>query len=144
MVVATTAHAVTLGVVAALASGWVAATRSAASQEVVTVAAVGLAVGLLVWAVPWRRTATSWLAVLAGTGAGALVPLVLQGSTTWVLGVVVGGGAAFCAVLGVVVGRTWTGSRARTAPGWGFPAAVAVALVGPVVHVGSQLVLAVW
>jgi hypothetical protein len=137
------AAAVTLGVLAALGAGWVAAARASASTDVVAAGAIALAVALLVWAVPGDRVLVVSASVVAGAAGGALAPMLVDGPGTWVLGAAVGGSAALAAVLGQVLGRAWTAGR-RTGPeGWAFPAGLSVVLVGPVVHVGAQLVVLV-
>lgn len=138
------AATVTLGVLATLASGWVAAARASLSTDVVLMAAVGLSVAVLVWAAPGDRVVLASVAVLAGAGAGAAVPLVVDGSGTWVLGTAVGAGAALCALLGQVVGRAWTAGGTTSGPElWVFPAALSVALAAPVAHLGAQLAVLV-
>lgn len=129
----------TVGVLATFTAGWVAAASATASADVVTMGAVGLSAGLLVWSVPGDRVALGSAAVVAGVLAGALAAGLVDGAGTWVLGVAVGGGAAGCAVLGQVLGRAWTAGARPGPQAWAFPAAVSVAVVGPVVHLGAQL-----
>lgn len=137
------AATVCLGVLATLASGWVAAARASQSTDVVLMAAVGLSVAVLVWAAPGDRVVLASVAVVAGAAAGAVVPLVAGGAGTWVLGVAVGAGAGLCALLGQVMGRAWSGPATPGPEAWAFPAALSVALVGPVAHLGAQLAVLV-
>lgn len=137
--VATTGHAVTLGVFAALAASWVAAARAASGAEVVIVGAAGIAAALLVWALPLDRVLAASLALLAGGGGAVLATLLVDGVTTALFGVVIGMTAAIFAVLGQVLGRAWSAGRHHSADTWGFPGALAVALPAPVVHVCGQL-----
>ena len=138
--VPSTAYAVTLGVLAALASGWIGASQSLGEAEAVAVGAGGLAAGLLVWLIPFDRWICASVAVLAGAGAGAAVAVNVDSTVTWVFGVAVGSAAALFAVLGQVLGRAWSQGRTHAAAGWGFPGAMSIALAAPLVYVGGQLV----
>lgn len=134
--VATTAM---VGVLATFAAGWVAAAAATTSEDVVVMGAAGLAAGLLMWAVPGDRVVLGSASVVAGMAAGALVAGLLDGAGTWLLGVAVGGAAAGCAMLGQVTGRAWAADLRPGPQTWAFPAALSVAMVGPVVHLGVQL-----
>jgi hypothetical protein len=138
--VPSTAYAVTLGVFAALASGWIGGSQSLGEAETVAVGAGGLAAGLLVWLVPIDRWICASLAVLAGAGGGAAVAVNVDSTVTWVFGVAVGSAAALFAVLGQVLGRAWSRGHTHAAAGWGFPGAMSIALAAPLVYVGGQLV----
>ncbi|KQY58381.1 hypothetical protein ASD11_01570 [Aeromicrobium sp. Root495] len=140
--VLSTGLAVSLAVVAALGSGWVSAVRATGGPDVVTVVACAAGLALLVWNLPGDRVVVAGAAVLAGAVAGALVPLLLDDLLTPWFGLVVGPVAAVVAVLGQVLGRGWSRGRLHAAEGWGFPAAAAVALVGPVAHLAGQLATA--
>lgn len=137
------AGTVTLGVLTCLGAGWVAAAGASSSTDVVLAGALALAAALLVWAVPGDRVLVASASVVAGVVAGGAAPLLVDGPGTWVLGSAVGGAAALCAVLGQVLGRAWTVGRSTGPEGWAFPAGLSVVLVGPVVHVGAQLVVLV-
>lgn len=137
--VATTGHAVTLGVFAALAASWVAASRAGSGAEVVVVGSVGVAAALLVWALPVDRVVAASLALIAGGGASVLATMLVDGVTTALFGVVIGMTSAIFAVLGQVLGRAWSAGRHHSADTWGFPGALAVALPAPIVHVCGQL-----
>ena len=68
-----TSYAVSLGVAAAVTSGWIGATQSLGGAPVVAIAAAGLGAGLLVWALPFDRILMASASVLAGAAAGAAV-----------------------------------------------------------------------
>lgn len=133
------AATVLVGVLACLTAGWVAAAAESASIQVVALGAASASAALLVWAAPGDRVLLGSAAVTAGVLAGVVVTLAVDGTGTWVLGVAVGGAAAGCAVLGQVLGRAWGVGAAPGPQTWAFPAALSVALVGPVVHVGAAL-----
>lgn len=140
----TTSHTVTLGLLATLASGWVAASRAPLADQVVVMGVASVAVTLAVWSVVRSGLGLhagpgAAAAVLAGAAAGASVPWLVDGWATWVLGVSIGLGAACSALLGQVVARLWAADRWSSPDGWGLGAALSVALAGPVVHVGAQL-----
>lgn len=142
--VLTTGHTVTLGLLATLASGWVAASRTPLADQVVVMGAASIAVTLLVWSALRSGAGLSpgvgaGVAITAGAAAGAAVPWLVDGWATWVLGVTVGGGAACAALLGQVVARLWGVDRWSAPEGWGLGAALSVCLAGPVVHMGAQL-----
>ncbi|MDX6276443.1 MAG: hypothetical protein QOJ72_571 [Nocardioidaceae bacterium] len=136
--VSTTSYAVALGVFAALTVGWIGAVQSLGDAEVVAVGAAGVAGGLLVWLVPIDRWLCGSAAVIGGAVAGAVVSY--QVELTWALGVAVGSGAALFAVLGQILGRSWSQGRTHAAAGWGFPGAMSIALAAPVIYVGGQLI----
>lgn len=132
---------VLLGVVAALGAGWMAAATTSLAPDVVPAAALGVTVALLVKALPGDAIVLGAAGTTLGAVAGGLVPLVVDGVGTWQLGLTVGLAGAGCGLLGRTLGRAWVGdvaspSRPET---WVFPAAVAIALAGPVAHVGAQL-----
>ena len=133
---------VTLAVVAAFASGWISAFRATGGPDVVTIVAVGCAVALLVWNVEGDRVLVATGAVVAAGAASALTAFLLDGFLTPWFGLLVGPVAAVVAILGQVLGRGWSRGRLHVAEGWGFPAAAAVALVGPVAHLAGQLATA--
>jgi hypothetical protein len=136
--VSTTGYAVALGVFAALTVGWIGAAQSLGDAEVVAVGAAGVAGGLIVWLVPIDRWLCGSAAIVAGAVAGAVVAYEVD--LTWGLGVAVGSGAALFAVLGQILGRSWSQGRAHAAAGWGFPGAMSIALAAPIVYVGGQLI----
>lgn len=136
--VSTTGYAVALGVFAALTVGWIGAVQSLGDAQVVAVGAAGVAGGLIVWLVPIDRWVCGSAAVLAGAVAGAVVSYEVD--LTWGLGVAVGSGAALFAVLGQILGRSWSQGRTHAAAGWGFPGAMSIALAAPILYVGGQLV----
>lgn len=136
--VSTTGYAVALGVFAALTVGWIGAVQSLGDAEVVAVGAAGVAGGLIVWLVPIDRWLCGSAAVVAGAVTGALVSYEVD--LTWGLGVAVGSGAALFAVLGQILGRTWSQGRTHAAAGWGFPGAMSIALAAPIVYIGGQLI----
>jgi hypothetical protein len=138
--VASTAYAVTLGVFATLAVGWIGAAQSLGDAEVVAVGAAGVAGGLLVWLLPIDRLMCGSFAVLAGGAAGAAVVMGVDSTMTWVFGVAVGSGTALFAVLGQVLGRAWSQGRTHAAAGWGFPGAMSIVLAAPIVFIGGQLI----
>lgn len=138
--VASTGYAVSLGAFAALAVGWIGAAQSSGGADLIVVASGGLALGVLTWAVPVNRWLRGAAAVSVGAGAGAAIAAAMDAVVAISLGTAVGAGAAFFGVLGQVIGRAWSQDRPHAAAGWGFPAGLSVALVGPVVYVGGQLV----
>lgn len=138
--VPSTAYAVTLGVFAALSSGWIGAAQSLGDAEAVAVGAAGLAAGLLVWLIPIDRFVCASFAVVAGAAGGAAVTLGVDTSLTWVFGVTIGSATALFAVLGQVLGRAWSRGRTHASAGWGFPGALSIALAAPLVYIGGQLV----
>lgn len=140
--VVSTSAAISLAVFAALASSWIGAARAASGSDVVTIAAVGLAVSLLVWMIPVDRVVCAALAITAGAAASAGAALWVDGLPTWVFGVAVGSGAALFGILGQVLARAWSQGRIHASAGWGFPGALAVAMAGPIVYLGGQLVTA--
>jgi hypothetical protein len=137
-----TSYAVSLGVAAAVTSGWIGAAHSLGGPAVVAIVAAGLAAGLAVWAAPFDRVLTGSAAVVVGAGAGAVVAASVDSVVTPVFGVAVGSAAALFAVMGQVFGRAWVSARSHASVGWGFPAAMSVALVAPIAYVGGQLVAA--
>lgn len=137
--VSTTSYAVALGVFATLAVGWIGAAQSLGRSDIVVIGAAGLAGGVLVWAVPLDRVLVGSGAVLAGGAAGAAVVVLLDVRESVAFGIAVGSGAALFAVTGQVLGRAWSRGKRHAETGWGFPAAMSVALAAPVVYVGSQL-----
>jgi len=137
---AAAAYALTLSTVAALATGWIGAAQSLGSHVTVIIAAAGLAAGLLVWSLPGDQYIVGGLSIVAGGAAGAAVPFVVDTFVTAVFGVAVGAATALFAVLGQVLGRALISGRRHASAGWGFPAAMSVALAAPVVFVGGQLV----
>jgi len=140
-----TAYAVSLATGAALATGWIGAAQSLASPAVVVAGAAGTAAGLLVWAIPGDRYLMGALAVVAGAAAGGVVPVVADTSVFFSIafGIAVGSGAALFGVLGQVLGRALISGRRHASTGWGFPAAMSVALAAPVVFVGGQIAVSV-
>ncbi len=137
-----TSYAVSLGVTAAIASGWIGAAKSFGGAPVVAIAAAGVVAGLLVWILPFDRVLVASGAVVAGAAAGAVVAFSVESVVTVLFGVAVGSAAALFAVLGQVFGRAWVSARSHASVGWGFPGAMSIALVAPVVYVGGQLVAA--
>ncbi|MCW2831549.1 MAG: hypothetical protein JWP31_2241 [Aeromicrobium sp.] len=134
------AHAVTVAVLASFAVGWIGAAQSVGGSAVVWVGAAGLAAGLVVWALPGDRWLLVGAATVVGALGGAAVIVGLDTNLTWFFGVVVGSASALLAVVGQVAGRSWSRGRDGAAARWGFPGAIAVALAGPVVHIGGQLI----
>jgi len=135
-----TAYAVSLATGAALVTGWIGAAQSLANPAVVVAGAAGTAAGLLVWAIPGDRYLMGALAVVAGAAAGGAVPVVADSVFFSVaFGVAVGSGTAVFGVLGQVLGRALISGRRHASTGWGFPAAMSVALAAPVVFVGGQI-----
>jgi hypothetical protein len=136
-------YATSLAMFAALVSSWVGAARAASGPDVVTISAAALAAALLVWPLPIDRFVCAALCVVVGSGVGAATALIVDGFPTWFFGVAVGAGVALFGVLGQVLGRAWSRGRSHvTSTGWGFPAAMAVALAGPIAYLGGQLVTA--
>lgn len=135
------AAAVLLGVVATFAAGWMAAATASVASDVVPAAGLAVVVALLVRCAPGDGVVVGSAAVVLGGAAGAVVPLVVDGLGTWQLGLSVGLAAAACGLLGQALGRSWlgTGAGADRPETWVLPAAVAVALAGPVAHLGAQL-----
>jgi len=138
--VSSAGYAVSLGVFSALAVGWIGAAQALDDPDVVVVASAGIVAGTLFWMAPVGRWWCGGLVVLVGAGAGALVVLQLDSVVTMALGVALGAASALFAVLGQVIGRAWAHDRPHASAGWGFPGAMSIALVGPVVYVGGQLV----
>ncbi|AXT86074.1 hypothetical protein C6I20_13350 [Aeromicrobium sp. A1-2] len=138
--VPSTAYAVTLGVFAALTTGWIGATQSLGGPEVVAVGGAGVAAGLVVWLIPMDRYVAASAAIVAGAAGGATVASTVDSPMTWVFGIAVGSAAALFAVLGQVLGRAWSRGRTHAAAGWGFPGAMSIALAAPLVYVGGQLI----
>ncbi|MCW2771008.1 MAG: hypothetical protein JWR27_2441 [Aeromicrobium sp.] len=135
-------YAVMLSASAVLAVGWIGAVQSVGDAACVAVAAAGVAAGLLVWTLPVDRWICLSLATVAGAAAGAAVVLAVDSIMTVYFGVLVGAAAAILAVLGQVVARVVAGRGTHPSVVWGFPGAMAIALVGPVVYLGGQLVTA--
>ncbi len=133
-------YAVMIAVIAALAVGWIGTVQSLGDAEAVAVGAAGLAAGLLVWLLPIDRILCLGLVVIAGAGGGAAVAGTVDASMTVYYGVVVGAGAALFAVLGQTVGHLVAHDGSHPASRWGFPGAAAVALAGPIVYIGGQLI----
>lgn len=140
--VLSTSSAISLALFASLASAWIGAARSASGSDVVTIAAVGLAAGLLVWMIPVDRFVCAAAAVVVGAAASAIAAEVVNGLPTWQFGVAVGSGTALFAIVGQVLARAWCQGRVHASAGWGFPGAMAIAMAGPVVYLGGQLVTA--
>ena len=140
--VLSTSAAISLALFASLASAWIGAARAAAGSEVVTIAAVGLAASLLVWMIPIDRYVCAAAAITAGAGASAVAAVVVDGLPTWLFGIAIGSGTALFAILGQVLARAWSQGRVHASAGWGFPGAMAIAMAGPIVYLGGQLVTA--
>jgi hypothetical protein len=140
--VLSTSSAISLALFASLASSWIGAARAAAGAEVVTIAAVGLAASLLVWMIPIDRYVCAAAAIIMGAGASAAAAVVVDGLPTWIFGIAIGSGTALFAILGQVLARAWSEGRVHASAGWGFPGAMAVAMAGPIVYLGGQLVTA--
>ena len=140
--VLSTSAAISLALFASLASAWIGAARAAAGSEVVTVAAVGLAASLLVWMIPIDRYVCAAAAITAGAGASAAAAVVVDGLPTWLFGIAIGSGTALFAILGQVLARAWSQGRVHASAGWGFPGAMAIAMAGPIVYLGGQLITA--
>ncbi len=140
--VLSTSSAISLALFASLASAWIGAARASSGPDVVTIAAVGLAASLLVWMIPIDRFVCGAIAVTVGAAASAVAALMVGGLPTWVFGVAVGSGTALFAILGQVLARAWSQGRVHASAGWGFPGAMAIAMAGPVVYLGGQLVTA--
>ncbi|MGH3459742.1 hypothetical protein [Aeromicrobium sp.] len=138
--VLSTSSAVSLALFASLASAWIGATRSASGPDVVTIAAVGLAASLLIWMIPIDRYVCAAAAITVGAVASAAAALVVGGLPTWVFGLAIGSGAALFAILGQVLARAWSQGRVHASAGWGFPGAMAIAMAGPIVYLGGQLI----
>ncbi len=140
--VLSTSSAISLALFASLASAWIGAARAASGPDVVTIAAVGLAASLLVWMIPIDRYVCAAVAITVGAVSSAAAAVVVDGIPTWVFGVAVGSGTALFAILGQVLARAWSQGRVHASAGWGFPGAMAVAMAGPIVYLGGQLVTA--
>lgn len=134
------AYAISLATAAALATGWIGTAQSFAGSAAVVVGAAGVAAGVLVWAVPGDRYLLGSCAVVAGALGGISATVVQDSIVTAWFGIAVGSGAGLFAVLGQVLGRALISGRRHASIGWGFPAAMSVALAAPVVYVGGQLV----
>lgn len=132
--------AVSLALFASLASAWIGAARSASGADVVTIATVGLAASLLVWMLPLDRVVCAAAAITTGAIASAVAALLVDGLPSWVFGVAIGSGTALFAILGQVLARAWSQGRLHASAGWGFPGAMAIAMAGPIVYLGGQLV----
>ncbi|MET0766479.1 MAG: hypothetical protein ABWY50_02435 [Aeromicrobium sp.] len=135
-------YAVLLSATAVLAIGWIGAVQSIGDAACVAVAAAGVGAGLLAWMLPVDRWICLSLATVAGAAAGAAVVLAVDSIMTAYFGVLVGAAAAILAVVGQVVARTVGGHGTHPSVAWGFPGAMAIALVGPVAYLGGQLVTA--
>ena len=140
--VLSTSAAISLALFASLASAWIGAARAASGPDVVTIAAVGLAASLLVWMIPIDRFVCAAAAILVGAGASAVAAQMVGGLPTWIFGIAIGSGAAMFAILGQVLARAWSQGRVHASAGWGFPGAMAIAMAGPIVYLGGQLVTA--
>jgi len=140
--VASLGTVVSLVVFAGTASAWIGAARTPSGREVVVIAAAAVVDAFVVWIIFGFRWVGGVVAVLAGGVAGAGMALRLDGAVTWQFGAVVGIGVAGFAVVGLLVGLAWTEGRHHLSAGWGFPGALAFALTGPLVYVGSQMVSA--
>jgi hypothetical protein len=134
--------AISLALFASLASSWIGAARAASGPDVVTIAAVGLGASLIVWMIPIDRFVCAALAISVGAAASAVAAVVVDGIPTWIFGIAVGSGTALFAILGQVLARAWSQGRSHASAGWGFPGAMAVAMAGPIVYLGGQLVTA--
>ena len=137
-----TSYAVSLGVAAALASGWIGGAQSLGGSSVVAIGAAGVAAGVLVWALPFDRILMGSAAIVAGAAGGAVVAFTVDSVVTVIFGIAVGSAAALFAVLGQVFGRAWVSARSHASVGWGFPGAMSIALAAPIIYVGGQLVAA--
>ena len=140
--VLSTSAAISLALFASLASAWIGAARAAAGPEVVTIAAAGLAASLLIWMIPIDRYVCAAAAITVGAGASAAAAVVVDGLPTWLFGVAIGSGTAMFAILGQVLARAWSQGRVHASAGWGFPGAMAIAMAGPIVYLGGQLLTA--
>jgi hypothetical protein len=140
--VLSTSAAISLALFASLASAWIGAARAAAGAEVVTIAAAGLAASLVVWTIPIDRYVCAAAAIMVGAAASAAAAVVVDGMPTWLFGVAIGSGTALFAILGQVLARAWSQGRVHASAGWGFPGAMAIAMAGPIVYLGGQLVTA--
>ena len=140
--VLSTSAAVTLALFASLASTWIGAARAASGSDVVTIAAAGLAASLLVWMIPIDRLVCGSAAIAVGAGASAWAAIMIGGVPTWIFGLALGSGTALFAIVGQVLARAWSQGRVHASAGWGFPGAMAIAMAGPIVYLGGQLLTA--
>ncbi len=140
--VVSASSAISLAIFAALASAWIGAARSVSGPDVVTMAAIGLAAALLIWSIPIDRYLCAAAAITGGAAASAIAAYLADGLPTWQFGVAIGSGTALFAILGQVLARAWAKGRLHASAGWGFPGAMAVAMAGPIVYLGGQLVTA--
>ena len=140
--VLSTSAAVSLALFASLASTWIGAARAASGSDVVTIAAAGLAASLLVWMIPIDRYVCASAAIAVGAGASAWAAIVIGGVPTWIFGLALGSGTALFAIVGQVLARAWSRGRVHASAGWGFPGAMAIAMAGPIVYLGGQLLTA--
>lgn len=134
-------YTVTLCVLVTLPVGWIGAAQSAGRAIVVLLGALGVAIAMGVWAIPRDRVivGAASVAAAAGGGAGVAVLLPSLADVGPAYGAVSSAGAAFFAITGIVVGRSWCQGRLRVETGWGFPAAMALTLSAPVVFIAGQL-----
>jgi hypothetical protein len=155
--VLSTSSAISLALFASLASAWISAAHARSGGDVVTIAAAGLAASLLIWMIPIDRYVCAAMAVTVGAvasaGATFLVGnppetpppgtfVVIVPPISWAFGLALGSGTALFAIIGQVLARAWSQGRVHASAGWGFPGAMAIALAGPIVYLGGQLVTA--
>ncbi len=140
--VLTTGYAVTVCAFSAVAVGWIGAAQSVGSAPTVAVCAIALSAALLVWLLPFDRWIVGCAAVSAGGVSGGISAELIHHSTTmnWAYGAVAGIGVALFAILGQILGRAWGEGRRHASSGWGFPGAMSIVLVAPVVFVAAQMV----
>lgn len=127
---------VTLGVLAILLAGWVAAARLPDAAELITVAVAAVAVTSLGLSLPGPALPVGIAAVLAGTGAATALCLRLADAPVWQFGAAFGLAAALLTLAGRQLGAAWSPSRGQRVP---VEAIAPLALVGPVLVIAGQL-----
>lgn len=137
--VPTLGYAVALVIFAALPVGWVTAARSFGGPDIVAVCAAALVGALLVWQLPVGPWLAGALAAAGGAVGGAVAAGVLDSYLTAFFGFTIGIGVGLFAVLGQVLGSQWVRGRRHASAGWGFPGAMSIVLVAPVVHLAGQM-----
>lgn len=141
------AAATSLVLFSAIATAWIGAARAtsvsgtpvAVGRDIVTLACAAVVAGLIVWVFPVSRTLAGAAVLAVGAAAAAGTNWAIGGSVDLWFAAVAGMCAAAFAAIGLLVGHAWTQGRGHVAVGWGFPGALAFAIVGPLVHVAAQL-----
>jgi hypothetical protein len=135
--------ATSLLVFAACASGWIgAAGRPGSGRGVVVVACAAIAAGILVGLIPGPRPLVVPVAVMTGAASALGAAHLADTAMPVAFAVALGVGTSGIAVMALAVGAAWTHGRHHLPTAWGLPAALSLALTGPIVFMAGDFLSA--